>query len=112
VLGERREVPSQDADELVDDGWVPDTEEQSNFLEGAHIQAYYFQVRWLPRLRWFTLRPPKGSTSPSGTDPSVGVCPSASMHRAAACATKQLFSLLPFHGAWHSSAGTIQLLGR
>jgi hypothetical protein len=55
--GEQREVPSQDADELLDDGWIPDTAEQSNFLEGVHIQAYYFQVRWFPRLRWFTLRP-------------------------------------------------------
>lgn len=60
VLAEHREVPSQDADELVDEGWIPDTVEQSNFLEGVHIQAYYFQVRWFPRLRWFTLRPPDG----------------------------------------------------
>jgi hypothetical protein len=44
VLGERREVSSQDADELLDDGWIPDTAEQSNFLEGVHIQACYFQV--------------------------------------------------------------------
>lgn len=60
VLGERREVSSQAADELLDDGWIPDSAEQSNFLEGVHIQAYYFQVRWFPRLRWFTLRPPQG----------------------------------------------------
>jgi hypothetical protein len=60
VLGERREVHGQDADELLDDGWIPDTAEQSNFLEGVHIQAYYFQARWFPRLRWFTLRPPEG----------------------------------------------------
>ncbi len=60
VLGERREVRGQDADELLDDGWIPDTAESSNFLEGAHVQAYYFQARWFPRLRWFTLRPPEG----------------------------------------------------
>lgn len=60
VLGERREVQGQDADELLDDGWIPDTGEPSNFLEGLHIQAYYFQARWFPRLRWFTLRPPEG----------------------------------------------------
>jgi hypothetical protein len=58
VLGERREVRGQDADQLLDEGWIPDTAEPSNFLEGVHIQAYYFQVRWFPRLRWFTLRPP------------------------------------------------------
>jgi hypothetical protein len=60
VLGERREISSEDADEFLDDGWIPDSTEQSNFLEGVHIQAYYFQVRWFPRLRWFTLRPPQG----------------------------------------------------
>lgn len=60
VLGERREISSQAADEFLDDGWIPDSTEQSNFLEGVHIQAYYFQVRWFPRLRWFTLRPPQG----------------------------------------------------
>lgn len=60
LLGEHREVQAQDADELIDDGWIPDMAEPSNFLEGVHIQAYYFQVRWFPRLRWFTLRPPEG----------------------------------------------------
>lgn len=60
VLGEDREVPSQDADGLLDDGWIPDTSEPANFLELVHMQAYYFQVRWFPRLRWFTLRPPEG----------------------------------------------------
>jgi hypothetical protein len=60
VLGERRELSSEAVDEFLDDGWIPDSTEQSNFLEGVHIQAYYFQVRWFPRLRWFTLRPPQG----------------------------------------------------
>lgn len=57
---EHREVQSQDADELIDDGWIPDMTEPANFLEAVHIQAHYFQVRWFPRLRWFTLRPPEG----------------------------------------------------
>jgi len=58
VLGEDREVTSQDADGLLDDGWIPDTSEPS--LERVHMQAYYFQVWWFPRLCWFTLRPPDG----------------------------------------------------
>ena len=41
-------------------GWIPDSTEQSNFSEGVHIRTYYFQLRWFPRLRWFTLRPPEG----------------------------------------------------
>lgn len=60
ILGEHREVQGNDADSLLDDGWIPDTSEASNFLELVHIQAYYFQVRWFPRLRWCTLRPPQG----------------------------------------------------
>jgi len=45
---------------LLDEGWIPDPGERSNFLEGVHIQAHYFQARWFPRLKWFTLRPPSG----------------------------------------------------
>ena len=51
---------ADDPTELFDSGWIPDPGNQSNFLEGVHIQAYYFQVRWFPRLQWFTLRPPSG----------------------------------------------------
>lgn len=72
VYGERREISSEDADELLDEEWIPDSTEQSNFLEGVHIKAYYFQVRWFPRLRWFTLRPPQGQTSSSGTARRLG----------------------------------------
>ncbi len=56
--GEITVAPGQDLDLLLDAGWIPDIREQSNFLESIHIQSYYFQARWFPRLRWFTLRPP------------------------------------------------------
>jgi hypothetical protein len=57
----RRIISEGDQTErLLDDGWIPDLTDRDNFLEGAHIQAYYFQVRWFPRLKWFTLRPPAG----------------------------------------------------
>lgn len=51
----------QDPSPLLDAGWFPDPSERANFLEGAHIQVYYFQTRWFSRLKWFTLRPPTGS---------------------------------------------------
>jgi hypothetical protein len=35
VLGERREISSEAADEFLDDGWIPDSTDQSNFLEGV-----------------------------------------------------------------------------
>lgn len=44
----------------VTEGWFPDMRERMNFLEGVHIQAYYFQERFFPRFKWFTLRPPEG----------------------------------------------------
>lgn len=60
TLGETTVVAGQDLSLLLDAGWIPDPRERSNFLEGVHIQAYYLQARWFPRLRWFTLRPPPG----------------------------------------------------
>ncbi len=36
-----------------------DYNDPGNFLESVHIQAYYFQTRFFPRLRWFTLHAPK-----------------------------------------------------
>jgi hypothetical protein len=61
TLGERLVSETEDPTSLLDSGWIPDLTERANFLESAHIQAYYFQVRWFPRLRWFTLRPPEGT---------------------------------------------------
>jgi hypothetical protein len=58
TLGEITVAVDQDLNILLDAGWIPDPRDRSNFLEGVHIQSYYFQARWFPRLRWFTLRPP------------------------------------------------------
>jgi hypothetical protein len=48
----------EDASSALDQGWVPDMRDRDNFLEFVHVQASYFQNRWFPRLRWFSLRPP------------------------------------------------------
>ena len=73
TLGTKTVNESSDIDQLVRSGWVPDQDDPANFLEGVHIQQYYFQSRWFPRLRWFTLRPPMGSSSSSATVRLVGV---------------------------------------
>lgn len=49
-----------DFDLLADKGWYPDPSEAANFLEMVHVQAYYFQARFFPRFRWFTLHAPEG----------------------------------------------------
>ena len=112
VLGERREISSQAADEFLDDGWIltpPNsriswkafTSRPTTFRCGGSLACGGSRC---DRLR--------ASTSSSGIAPSVGACRGASMHRLAACATKQHFSLLLFHEALRSSAGMIRLLGR
>jgi hypothetical protein len=59
-LGSRKFSPEADNDQLAKQGWVIDHDDPDNLLEGIHIQAYYFQVRWFPRFRWYTLHAPKG----------------------------------------------------
>lgn len=48
-----------DFDRLADKGWYPDPSEAVNFLEMVHVQAFYFQARFFPRFRWFTLHAPE-----------------------------------------------------
>jgi hypothetical protein len=59
-LGQRLFPADSDFDRAFSDGWFPDMNDRTNFLEGVHIQAYYFQARFFPRLKWFVLHPPKG----------------------------------------------------
>lgn len=51
TLGMRTLNESSDIDHFARSGWVPDQEGSANFLEGVHIQQYYFQSRWFPRLK-------------------------------------------------------------
>ena len=44
-LGQRTVVAGDEANALLDVGWIADPSEHSNFLEGAHIQAHSFQAR-------------------------------------------------------------------
>ncbi len=60
VLGKRKWPADSRFDVLMKEGWIPDYSDSENFLESVHIQAYYFQTRFFPRFRWFTLRPPDG----------------------------------------------------
>jgi hypothetical protein len=69
VLGAVTLNATEDVGLHIEAGWIPDPTDRDNFLEGAHIQAYYFQVRWFPRLKWFTLRPPTGGSFILGDRP-------------------------------------------
>lgn len=60
TMGTKTFPANSDFENLADEGWFPDPSNRENFLEMVHIQAYYFQVRFFPRLRWFRLHAPEG----------------------------------------------------
>lgn len=57
-LGSRLFLVGSDFEQAVREGWFPDMHDRTNFLESVHIQAYYFQVRFFPRFKWFALHAP------------------------------------------------------
>jgi hypothetical protein len=59
-MGSRLFPAGSDFEQAAREGWFPDMQERTNFLEGVRIQAYYFQARFFPRLKWFTLHAPEG----------------------------------------------------
>jgi hypothetical protein len=59
-LGSRLFPVGSDFEQAAREGWFPDMHERTNFLESVHIQAYYFQVRFFPRFKWFALHAPPG----------------------------------------------------
>ncbi len=60
TLGVRLVSAGSDLSDAIAEGWYPDISDRTNFLESVHIQAYYFQVRFFPRFKWFTLHAPEG----------------------------------------------------
>jgi hypothetical protein len=60
TLGSRVFRADDDFEKLQAEGWFPDMHDRANFLESVHIQAYCFQVRFFPRLKWFALHAPRG----------------------------------------------------
>jgi hypothetical protein len=95
VLGDRNDVASEDVEALLEQGWelrlVGD-----DLTELMHLQAWYFQVRHFPRLKWIVLRAPSQASFVIGDRPvawnvagRVDVPPTALRH-----AEVQLFAPL------------------
>lgn len=59
VHGVRDGVPLDESHAMRSEGWRIRLQ-QEDFLQAAHFQAWYFQVRWFPRLRWTILDAPPG----------------------------------------------------
>lgn len=70
VFGIRDDVPSEDVDLLRREGWRFLLAKE-DFLELVHLQAWYFHVRFFPRLRWIILDAPSGGHFIIGDRPVV-----------------------------------------
>lgn len=68
--GLRLNVPCGDVEALRQQGWRLRLA-KDDFLEVVHLQAWYFQVRHFPRLRWLVLRAPLGHSFIIGDRPVV-----------------------------------------
>ena len=70
VLGTRDDVPSDAVDSMRREEWRFLLAKE-DFLELVHLQAWYFQVRFFPRLRWIILDAPPGGNFMVGDRPVV-----------------------------------------
>ena len=60
VLGVREDVRPEEVELLRSRGWRLILKNE-DFLEIVHLQAWYFQVRFFPRLQWIVLDAPPGA---------------------------------------------------
>jgi hypothetical protein len=70
LLGVREDVPPKDIELLRSQGWRF-VLTNDDFLEMVHLQAWYFQVRFFPRLQWVVLDAPPGGYFVIGDRPVV-----------------------------------------
>jgi hypothetical protein len=84
--GIRESVSSEEARSLTSDGWKLRLD-RNDVLELMHLQAWYFQVRFFPRLRWLVMESPEDKSFIIGDRPvvwgfrnAVAVAPSMLRH--------------------------------
>jgi hypothetical protein len=70
LLGVREDVTPEDVEILRAQGWRLILT-NDDFLEIVHLQAWYFQIRLFPRLRWIVLDAPPGGYFVIGDRPVV-----------------------------------------
>ncbi len=57
IAGVREDIPPEEVEALRSQGWRLRLG-KDDFLELVHLQAWYFQVRFFPRMRWIILDAP------------------------------------------------------
>jgi hypothetical protein len=70
AFGIREDVPSEEVELLRRQGWRL-VLTNDDFLEIVHLQAWYFQIRFFPRLQWIVLGVPSGRYFIIGDRPVV-----------------------------------------
>jgi hypothetical protein len=70
ALGVREDVPCEETELLRGQGWHLSLA-NDDFLALVHLQAWYFQVRFFPRLKWLRLRVPEDRYFVIGDRPVV-----------------------------------------
>jgi hypothetical protein len=69
-LGTRDDVSSDEVEGLLEAGWKWKLS-RDDLLEMMHMQAWYFQVRHFPRMKWIVLDAPAGKSFVLGDRPVV-----------------------------------------
>lgn len=70
IHGVREDVPSEHVESMRSEGWRLFLG-ADDFLELVHLQAWYFQARFFPRLQWLLLHAPNGKHFVLGDRPVV-----------------------------------------
>ncbi len=70
ILGHRSDVMSRDFDTFRRNGWELQLNSQ-DFLEIVRLQAWYFQTKHFPRLKWHLLRSPMNNYFVIGDRPVI-----------------------------------------
>jgi hypothetical protein len=70
IHGTKEKVPQDQVEPLRNQGWRLSLR-NDDFLGFVHLQAWYFQVRFFPHLKWLSLRAPQGHHFIIGDRPVV-----------------------------------------
>jgi hypothetical protein len=68
TLGARNDVSGAEIERLIEAGWKWKLG-RDDLLEMMHMQAWYFQVRHFPRMKWIVLDAPEGTSFVLGDRP-------------------------------------------
>jgi hypothetical protein len=105
VHGTKENVPPDQVEPLRNQGWRLCLR-NDDFLGFVHLQAWYFQVRFFPHLKWLSLRAPQGHHFIIGDSQSYGASQTGPMKHRIGCGILTCNSPLHYRDHWHCSLTT------